>query len=245
MRGRGPRTGRTRWSRARVTSCGSGGWPSWPGSATATGTRRCQLALQLPGALDRDAAVAEVVARLGAARSAWNAADVRGEVEQLLARDRDRRRRGGADRVGRGPHRPRGRALRAAARAGDTRTRPRAHLPARARRRGRPRRPARRPRAARPGDLGRRSAGGRGVGRGSAGRGRRAGRRRGTGRGRGRGRRRQDHHPRRDPGRVGRAASTTGRGDTDVEGGAGRHRRGGCPGRVGGVAGLAARLALG
>ena len=45
-----------------------------------------QLALQMPGALDRDAAVAEVVTRLGAARSAWNAADVRGQVEQLLAR---------------------------------------------------------------------------------------------------------------------------------------------------------------
>ena len=45
-----------------------------------------QLALELPGALDRDAAAAEVVARLGAGRSAWNAADVRGEVEQLLAR---------------------------------------------------------------------------------------------------------------------------------------------------------------
>jgi hypothetical protein len=46
-----------------------------------------QLALELPGQLDRDAAAAEVVARLGAARSAWNAADVRGEVEQFLARD--------------------------------------------------------------------------------------------------------------------------------------------------------------
>ena len=46
-----------------------------------------QLALELPGALDRDAAVAEVVARLGVGRSAWNAADVRGEVEHLLARE--------------------------------------------------------------------------------------------------------------------------------------------------------------
>jgi exodeoxyribonuclease V alpha subunit len=44
-----------------------------------------QLALELPGHLDRDAAATEVVARLGAARSAWNAADLRGEVEQLLA----------------------------------------------------------------------------------------------------------------------------------------------------------------
>jgi hypothetical protein len=45
-----------------------------------------QLALALPGTLDRDAVAREVVARLGAGRSAWNAADVRGEVELLLAR---------------------------------------------------------------------------------------------------------------------------------------------------------------
>jgi hypothetical protein len=45
-----------------------------------------QLALPLPGRLDREAAAAEVIARLGAARSAWNTADVGGEVEQLLAR---------------------------------------------------------------------------------------------------------------------------------------------------------------
>jgi exodeoxyribonuclease V alpha subunit len=38
------------------------------------------------GALDRDGAVQTVLSRLGARRSAWNAADVRGEVEQLLAR---------------------------------------------------------------------------------------------------------------------------------------------------------------
>jgi hypothetical protein len=45
-----------------------------------------QLAFELPGHLDRDAAAREVVTRLGAARSAWNAADVRGQVEHLLAR---------------------------------------------------------------------------------------------------------------------------------------------------------------
>src|SRR5665647_1718909 len=39
-----------------------------------------------PGALDRDAAVVTIVARLGARRSGWNGADVRGEVEQLIAR---------------------------------------------------------------------------------------------------------------------------------------------------------------
>src|SRR3954463_7327078 len=37
------------------------------------------------GGLDREQAVERVLARLGAARSAWNTADVRGEVEQLLA----------------------------------------------------------------------------------------------------------------------------------------------------------------
>jgi hypothetical protein len=46
-----------------------------------------QLALELPDTLDRNAAADEVVARLGAARSAWNAADLRGQVEQLLARE--------------------------------------------------------------------------------------------------------------------------------------------------------------
>jgi conjugative relaxase-like TrwC/TraI family protein len=38
------------------------------------------------GSLDRDAAVGEVLGRLAARRSAWNAPDVRGEVEQLIAR---------------------------------------------------------------------------------------------------------------------------------------------------------------
>jgi thymidine kinase len=37
------------------------------------------------GALDRDVAVDTVLSRLAAGRSAWNAADVRGEVEQLVA----------------------------------------------------------------------------------------------------------------------------------------------------------------
>jgi hypothetical protein len=48
--------------------------------------RSIQLAPQMSGQLDRDRAAAEVVSRLGAARSAWNAADVRGQVEHLLAR---------------------------------------------------------------------------------------------------------------------------------------------------------------
>ncbi len=38
------------------------------------------------GELDRDAAVDVVLSRLGAKRSAWNAADIRGQVEQLIAR---------------------------------------------------------------------------------------------------------------------------------------------------------------
>jgi hypothetical protein len=38
------------------------------------------------GALDRDQAVGTVLARLGARRSGWNAADIRGEVEQMIAR---------------------------------------------------------------------------------------------------------------------------------------------------------------
>src|SRR5215218_7168139 len=37
------------------------------------------------GALDREAAVDNVLTRLAAGRSAWNAADVRGEVERLIA----------------------------------------------------------------------------------------------------------------------------------------------------------------
>ena len=38
-----------------------------------------------PGALDREAAVTTVLARLGAKRSGWNAADIRGQVELLIA----------------------------------------------------------------------------------------------------------------------------------------------------------------
>jgi len=38
-----------------------------------------------PGALDRDAAIRTVLTRLGAKRSAWNAADIRGQVEHLVA----------------------------------------------------------------------------------------------------------------------------------------------------------------
>jgi exodeoxyribonuclease V alpha subunit len=43
------------------------------------------LTLTAVGALDRDAAVDAVLTRLAAAGSAWNAADIRGEIEQLVA----------------------------------------------------------------------------------------------------------------------------------------------------------------
>jgi exodeoxyribonuclease V alpha subunit len=49
-------------------------------------SRAVQLALPLPAHLDRDRAADVVLTRLGAGRSAWNPADVRGEAEQLLAR---------------------------------------------------------------------------------------------------------------------------------------------------------------
>lgn len=44
-----------------------------------------QLLPALVGGLDRDGMAAQAVARLGAGRSAWNAADIRGEVEQSIA----------------------------------------------------------------------------------------------------------------------------------------------------------------
>ena len=47
----------------------------------------------LVGHIDRDQAVAEVLARLASRRSGWNAADIRGEVEQLIARRERRHRR--------------------------------------------------------------------------------------------------------------------------------------------------------
>ncbi len=44
------------------------------------------LSSSTAGSLDRGGAVSEVLSRLATRRSAWNAADVRGEVEQLIAR---------------------------------------------------------------------------------------------------------------------------------------------------------------
>jgi len=48
-------------------------------------THRAALHAARPGALDRDAAVTTVLSRLGAKRSGWNAADIRGHVELLIA----------------------------------------------------------------------------------------------------------------------------------------------------------------
>jgi exodeoxyribonuclease V alpha subunit len=68
------------------------------------------------GRLDRDKAVGEVLSRLAARRSGWNAADVRGEVEQLVPpQHRHRRRR--SRRTGRGPDRADGGAVRRVDRA--------------------------------------------------------------------------------------------------------------------------------
>src|SRR5450631_4300856 len=51
-----------------------------------TGSRVVADAGPRVGRLDRTGAVETVLSRLGARRSAWNAADVRGELEQLIAR---------------------------------------------------------------------------------------------------------------------------------------------------------------
>ena len=61
---------------------------NWRSSATTTQTphrSRQRLRSRSGGTLDRDAAAQDVLTRLGAARSGWNAADVRGQVEQLIA----------------------------------------------------------------------------------------------------------------------------------------------------------------
>jgi hypothetical protein len=61
----------------------------WLAELAALGYRDLDVPVTLTptptGGVARDAAAGTVLARLGAARSAWNAADVRGEVEQLLA----------------------------------------------------------------------------------------------------------------------------------------------------------------
>ncbi len=83
--GPGCRPGRTRWSRrdgaAMVAAWNDElralGYVDPPGPASIVSSR--------PGALDRDGAVEVVLSRLGAKRSAWNAADIRGQVERWIA----------------------------------------------------------------------------------------------------------------------------------------------------------------
>src|SRR4051812_412698 len=61
----------------------------WVGELAALGYRDrdhpVDLAPTPVGSIDRDAAVGTVLSRLAAGRSAWNAADIRGEVEQAIA----------------------------------------------------------------------------------------------------------------------------------------------------------------
>ena len=85
MPGPGPRTDRTRSPFSQGRTCAAGGSTSSRRSGTET-VKPIALAASLVGRVDRDQAVAEALNRLGAARSAWNAADIRGEVEQLIAR---------------------------------------------------------------------------------------------------------------------------------------------------------------
>ena len=61
----------------------------WRGDLAALGYRDPDRPVELRstpvGALDRDGAVDQILTRLAAGRSAWNAADLRGEAERLLA----------------------------------------------------------------------------------------------------------------------------------------------------------------
>ena len=99
------------------------------------------------GGFDREAVVETILVRLGARRSAWNLADIRGEAEKAIAAaglvaDRAVRTDLAEDLTA-----PRGRGLRAVAgSAGCARARPITDLAARAENRGRHPRPARDPR---------------------------------------------------------------------------------------------------
>ena len=59
------------------------------------------------GRINRDAVADLALTRLGARRSAWNAADIRGEVERIVAAVDVVAAAGGPARAGRGPHQPR------------------------------------------------------------------------------------------------------------------------------------------
>ena len=84
----GPRRGPTRSSPPTAPRWSGGGTRSCTPSATPTRSRSgypSWPALRGSGAIDRDQVVEVVLSRLGARRSAWNAADIRGEVEQWIA----------------------------------------------------------------------------------------------------------------------------------------------------------------
>ena len=210
-------------------------------------TTPVDLAPTAVGRINRDAVTQLALTRLGSKRSAWNAADIRGEVEKILASRRRHHRPGRASRAGRGPHRTHRPGLHPAPRtARRPRTRPVADLTDRAGDRGRPRRPTRRPRIHRRGRRpGRRRPGRDRSGRGPATHRHRVGRHRTPGRDRRRRRCREDH----DPGRGTRAPrpgrSPADRGHADVEGSAGRLGRARHPGVLRGVAGPPARVPMG
>ena len=115
--GRGPTPGPTRSSRPTARELVA----RWNAELRDLGYRDPAAPVPLleatrPGWIDRDAAAELVVSLLGAKRSAWNTADIRGKVEVLLAQTSlvaDARR---ADRARRGHHRPRRRPVRPAAR---------------------------------------------------------------------------------------------------------------------------------
>ncbi|WP_300404150.1 MobF family relaxase [Nocardioides sp.] len=96
----GPKLRRTwdrrAWSQARpdkvIPTDGAAMVAAWNDELRALGyrarsapVRRMSVATPSVGGLDRDAGVEVVLTRLGARRSAWNAADVRGQVEQWIA----------------------------------------------------------------------------------------------------------------------------------------------------------------
>ena len=137
--------------RGRRPSCGDAGSRSCASSASLPQRpmRPSKLGTAI-GRVNRDAVADLVLSRLGARRSTWNAADIRGEVERIVASLDIVATDAGTPRARRGPHRPHRRPVRAApGPRRRTRARPRAHLADGCSSRGRPRHPTRRPRRAR------------------------------------------------------------------------------------------------
>ncbi len=85
---------RRAWSQARpdkvVPTDGAAMVSAWNEELRLLGyrdpSRRASLSTPRIGGLDREAAADLVLSRLGAKRSAWNAADIRGQVEQWIAK---------------------------------------------------------------------------------------------------------------------------------------------------------------